>query len=362
MSHCPPRRSVIIAVLALVLFAAAALPLRPLLAAVTCTPLGTSTGNPLGLCRPATGETNWAAAINGNADAINTAFSGAGNQLVGLNAAGTAVEAKTLLAGAGIALTQSVGGITVAATGTTLSSVNAYQVRNLVGQNDAVTPNTKYGYSADAVVLRNPTDSTTVIRTNTGTLTNDTGLAGSAANGRDQAGAFVASTWLHFYFIWNGTTLATLSSTVAPPTGPTLPTGYTHWAYAGAVFYNATPLLVRTRMRGAWEYYIDGRQTALSAGAATVETAVSLTTFIPPNALALKIGTQSTASSLTATLRIISGADFMLLGQPNQTTPFNYGQSVELPNVSQQFFYLWSGASGTLTIDVHALKLPNGGE
>src|SRR3990167_9820168 len=36
--------------------------------------------------------------------------------------------------------------------------VGAYGVRNLVGQNNAVTPNTKFGYSADLVVLRKVSD------------------------------------------------------------------------------------------------------------------------------------------------------------------------------------------------------------
>src|SRR5882724_7227456 len=107
-------------------------------------------------------------------------------------------------------------------------SGGAYAVRGLVGQNQAAAPNTKYEISADAVVLRNPTTGQTITKTSTGTLTNDTGVAGVTANGRDQAGAFSASSWIHFYFIVkaDGTGLATLSSAVAPPTGPTLPATY----------------------------------------------------------------------------------------------------------------------------------------
>ena len=289
--------------------------------------------------------------IGGGAAAI-TALGVATNGQIPIGDGVTAPVLATLTAGTGITITNAAGSITITNTG------GAYELRGLVGQNDAVTPNTQYGYSADLVVLRNTSDGSIAVRTNTGTLTNDTGVAGSTANGRDQAGAFGASTWLHFYFIWNGTTLATLSSTVAPPTGPTLPAGYTHWAYTGAIYYNATPLLVRTRMRGSYMSY-EVQQVAISEGAAIVETAVSLTTLVPPNAHSV-VGAMFGGSAQVLRVRYVTGQDFFL----PKAGFLTLGQ-YHIPNLSQQIFYLWAADPGVgvrFDFNVQGYTVPNGGE
>jgi len=243
--------------------------------------------------------------------------------------------------------------------------IGSYGLRNLIGNNNAGTPNTKYDLSADLVVLRAPGGGLNV-QTNTGVLTNDTGLAGSAAGGRDQAGAFSSSTWLHFYFIWSGTTLSTLSSTVAPPTGPTLPTGYTHWAYAGAVFYNASPLLIKTRMRGSWMRY-EVQQVVLTSGAATTETTVAVTNSVPPNALEYQMLTQAEINLSTNSLKIryVSGADYYATVTTGSATAEVVFGTVIIPNLSQQFFYLFgtgpTGADG-LQAAIQGYRVPNGGE
>ena len=265
----------------------------------------------------------------------------------------------------------------------TSSALGGYTIRNLVGQNDATTPNTKFGYSADLVQLRNPTDGAIVVRVNTGTLTNDTGLAGSSADGRDQAAAFSASIYIHFYFIWNGTTLATLSSTVAPPTGPTLPTGYTHWAYAAPIRYNATPLLVKSRMRGVQVVY-EAFQSGVSAGTSTTEVSVDVSAVVPANALAFFLNTEnSLTTDATAgrtldtrlTIRYITGVDFHRnrAGVANTGIAGVFqaasGTTVLVPNIGQAFIYLYVDVAGAVTgitraaaIDVLGYVVPNGGE
>jgi len=254
--------------------------------------------------------------------------------------------------------------------------VGSYALRNLVGQNNSIAPNTSYDYSADLVELRNPTDASVVVRTNTGVLSNNILLA-FTVNGRDQAAAYSASTWIHFYFAWNGTTLGTLSSTTAPPTGPALPTGFTHWAYVGAVFNNATPLLVKTRMRGAWMEY-EGVQTVLAGGTATAETAIDLTTFIPPNALQVKTlvaqYTLTTSAggviSATVVFRYVSGSTYYAVrtirdGLGAATVQTDGDWVVIFPNLAQNLFYLWTVTTGTAqAISLYALgySVPNGGE
>src|SRR5437762_3846681 len=68
-------------------------------------------------------------------------------------------------------------------TPTVPTQVGSYQVRGLVGGNNAVTPNTKFDLAADLVQLRNPTSGAISVFTNTGTLTNDTGNDNTVANG-----------------------------------------------------------------------------------------------------------------------------------------------------------------------------------
>lgn len=251
--------------------------------------------------------------------------------------------------------------------GATLTS-GSYEVRGLVGANTAATPDTQYDLAANLVQLRNPSDGSTVVRTSTGTLTNNIATAGPAANGRDQAAAFGVSTWLHFYFIWNGSTLATVSSTTAPPTGPALPSGYTSWAYAGAVYNSAAPILVKTRLRGAQAFY-EVFQNALTTGNAVVETAISLATLVPSNCLSaqfqgrafVEVGTISTDTVL---FRYITGQNFMQLAPSGSAALHTDTVSFEMPVFGQQVFYLsvTTGVPMTVSLDVQGYTMPNGGE
>jgi hypothetical protein len=146
-----------------------------------------------------------------------------------------------------------------------------YLVRGAQGKNNTTTPNTQYDLDANKVQPFNPSDGSIVVRQNPSVLTNNILTAGPAAGGRDQAGAFSASSWIHFYWIWNGTTLSTISSLSAPTgaAGPTMPATYTHWAYAGAIRLDASNALISTYVLGSWVYYVSPTEV-LSAGAATV--------------------------------------------------------------------------------------------
>jgi hypothetical protein len=242
--------------------------------------------------------------------------------------------------------------------------------------NNSSTPNTQFDLDADAIVLRNSKNQTVTIWEPGAAITNDISTAGPAANGRDQAGAFSNSSWVHFYWIWNGTTLATISSATAPPTGPTLPSGYTHWAYAGAVYLGAGGALTNTYIRGAVAYYHSFR-SALSNGGATSETAISLAALVPPNAtnIHLFIWARITASvsgvgGSSLVLRLVSDGSTIALYSVDAIVA---GQSVTngggllIPNVSQQVYYLWQDyyvniSSRTATIYVAGYEVPNGGE
>lgn len=250
----------------------------------------------------------------------------------------------------------------------------SYGSQGLVGTNNSGTPTTQYDFSADAVTLIRPsagTGQTRVVLTNTGTITNDITVAGVTANGRDQAGAFSANSWVYFYWIWNGTTLATISSIVAPPTGPTLPTGYTHWGYLCALRVTTTgPDFFNSYLRGGWVWY-QGGQNVLSAGTATTETAVDISAKVPSNASQAALNANIVYRSATAdelnyvNIRLAASATaHALYTCHTQVTNINYRWDPNhiIPNVGQNFYYLWQSALGTrsVSIAVTGYSNPNG--
>ena len=245
------------------------------------------------------------------------------------------------------------------------AQINSFGSIGQVSTNNSGTPTTQWDMDADVIMLRDTAGSGLVnleTRFNPGAaLTNNTSTAGSTANGRDQAGAFSAGSWVHFYWIWNGTTLATLSSATAPPTGPTLPTGYTHWSYGGAVRFNGSSNLIPTRIVGNAAYY-HARQSALTGGTATTETAVSLTALVPPNALeSIVFMGNARSAGPDLTIRYITTLDFLFSGAI-VAIDVDSNMQFHIPNVSQQIFYLWSGApSNGIDIDIQGYVLPNGG-
>lgn len=252
------------------------------------------------------------------------------------------------------------------------------QFSRCVGQSskpNAATPLTKYDLFADVVVFYNSVGGTTVRRVAPGTITNDLGLAGVTANGRDQAGAFTADSFVYLYWIWNGSAVATISSLAAPPTGPALPTGYTHWCFATVVRWNASSNIVPswTKGRQVWYDIADGGVTRIiSGGAATSMTAAGAGNFIP--ALATYVKFTAIFSLTNASI-----ASFSLLVRP--TGALNAGQTVlaitipvaggsgtvaaqfELPNsANTQIDYKLSAAptSGGAFVDIVGYTIPNG--
>jgi hypothetical protein len=179
----------------------------------------------------------------------------------------------------------------------------------LVGLPNATTPLTKYDLAADAVTLRNVTDGSVVSRFVTGTLTNDLGLTGPAANGRDQSAAFTVSSWVYPYFIWNGTTLATLTS--ASATAPTLPSGYTHVVKAGALRWNASSNLIPTQIRNDYASIAPVNYRTVAVGT-NAEQSYDLSTYIPPAHAGAEILTIATAGNIQGDIRVAAGGQVAL--------------------------------------------------
>jgi len=238
------------------------------------------------------------------------------------------------------------------------------------GQDSFTATNTTLTLSANAVKVMSAAYDTVLIGSPTN-VTNNIGTAGPAANGRDQAAAFSSNNWIHFYWIWNGTTLASLSSLSA--TAPTLPSGYTHKCYAGAVRYR-TSALDYIFIRGSMVYYRERQPIAVAVGA-TTETTLSISTYVPPNATVFLVNsnlriatTAGGAGGMAFSIRHTSTYDYLLW---NCRCPvasgavFNATASL-IPNKSQRLYYLWTGSTTNISareadIDLLAYSIPNNG-
>ena len=248
------------------------------------------------------------------------------------------------------------------------SSVGSPRIDGFTAVNNTAAPTTKLDLAAGFVQLRNPTDGTVAVRTSTGTLTNDTAVVGPAANGRDQAGAFSASSDVHFYFIWNGVTLATLSSATAPPTGPTLPTVYTHWAYATGWRYSATSTLPVAYGRGAWVQYSTA-VTIIANGINTVRTGINFASACTANAqrihsnLYCLIG-NGVSQANNPLIELVTGSKFWGFDNATGTTnAYGISATVILPNVNQSAIYSFAsqpGAGAGLFFNIGGYSVPNG--
>lgn len=255
--------------------------------------------------------------------------------------------------------------------------LNIFCVRGLVGQNNIATPLTKMDFAADGVVLYQPSTGGTVSRQNTGNITNDVTVAGPVANGRDQAAAFGAANWIHFYFIWNGSTLATISSLTSVSVGPTMPPGYTHWAYIGAVFYNGSSQLLSVHAKGCYFAY-DNEQAALVSGTATTDTAIVVSSIIPPTTLTYSCnfrqsptGSAGGFASVNSVFSVISAsvlAQFPYQGYNGSVSSaqgLGFSASFgNIPNINQTLIYRNVNTTGTgsLVVTVTGYKMANGGE
>lgn len=103
-------------------------------------------------------------------------------------------------------------------------------------------------YTADLLVLHNTSGDTLSITSVD--ETNNVGTAGPIAGGRDQLAAFSASSWIHFFIIYNPVTGDISSLSSASPTAPTLPTGYTFFVRVGCAYFGVGSTLRRSYQMG----------------------------------------------------------------------------------------------------------------
>jgi hypothetical protein len=238
--------------------------------------------------------------------------------------------------------------------------------RNIAARTHASTPLSQITITADELVVKD-TDGNALLLSSVAV---HPAITASGANGLD-TGAEAATTWYYGWVIAKEDgTVAGLLSTSA--TAPTMPSGYTYKALVTAVYNGATDFLAY-RQAGS-KVYFNSHQTGLGNGSASVETAVSLTTLVPPIALtfytSLSIFLSSgggAGSQASVSFRAVSGAEsarviaFAAAGQSGFDSI-----ACEFPNVSQNLYYANSvagaGATGGTDILVRGFKLPGGGE
>ena len=145
----------------------------------------------------------------------------------------------------------------------------------------------------------------------------------------------------------------------------------------GCVVWNAVgPALRGVRVRGAWVTQ-DTKLAALSGGTAASFTAIDLSTFVPANALEVRLShdaqiTSNASGSVVGTLKfgnvtgVVSHQWNISYGNggTGNSVPNLYGEwQFTLPLTSQQIFYDWDVTAGTsqqTNVYAQAYKVPNG--
>lgn len=256
--------------------------------------------------------------------------------------------------------------------------IGLYGTVNLAVINNAGAPSTSVDITADLVQLRNPGNGQITVQPASSVITNNTSTAGPIANGRDQVTAFGPNSFIHFYYIWNGSTLATLSSLNPPSAGPSLPSGYTFWCYVGAYPFGGSSQLIAGRIRKSEFSYNSFITASTGTASANVQTVVSLNNLVPVNASLVRyivqvgIGITTSGSPSLSTFYLYTdisqfGNGFGLSSITSGYVPLISGQLV-LPNVSQNVYFVFTQetnagniASRNFTINCVGYTMANGG-
>lgn len=165
-----------------------------------------------------------------------------------------------------------------------ISGVASNLRMSAVGTNAVVT------ISADEICVKNSAGSQKVLQNVSIASLN---LAASGLNGLDTA-SLAANTWYACYVIWNPATNTVGSVASTSYTAPSLPAGYTHWAFVGSVRCGATNTRVLPFIRrGNKTFYVPTAGTdipsdfpvILNAGTSSSFVQLSLQSYIPPSAV-----------------------------------------------------------------------------
>lgn len=192
------------------------------------------------------------------------------------NPTGSSAAASEITLGAGLQFS----GTTIVAPATPIRGLSK-------NKRVQVATNTTITIACDGVIVSDGTDYFNVSVNNT-LSTN----AGIGLDQLDSATTIAAATWLYVYAIYNGTTVKTVASTSS--TSPDLTngafSGYTYWAYLGAVRTAAasTNLMGTVQTNDRTQYVLGLAQTSsvqtIAALTSATLVAESVSTLVPPTA------------------------------------------------------------------------------
>lgn len=179
-----------------------------------------------------------------------------------------------------------------AATG--VAAVANASVSGLSITNNAGTPSTKIDVTLTRSCLVSAVGAPAFIASGSFTIDLTTGTVTSAANGMDGE-ARPTSGWVYLYAISTGSGSAGLGTLTSPLSGPpTLPAGYSFYAYLGAMRCDGSQNLLRTKQLGRNAQYVITAATNTAAmptmtnGTAALWTAVAIAAFVPATASHIK--------------------------------------------------------------------------
>ncbi len=246
-------------------------------------------------------------------------------------------------------------------------------LRNVVGQNDTGTPDTVFSVTSDIVTVSDPVSGASKTLFAPGALSCDTSVAGPAAGGRDQAGAFTAGAALKLFYIYNPTTddlALTWSETGTLADGPALDTDYTLWGYLGTFLTDGSGDLFLQRIRNDHVSY-DDEQSVYTAGNHG-STARDLSPYVPVEALTILArthldigggvvgaGAVSLNISLDATNTFITSE--CTAGDSNQANDMAFEMPLVLVGGVPKVYTSTSGGIGSNnSLKVNGYTVPNG--
>lgn len=184
--------------------------------------------------------------------------------------------------------------------------------------NNAGTPNTNIDWSADQVVMINPTGNVPIYRAAVSGTINTTNA--NVINGIDTSRG--ASTWYNIYLMDNGSTTGAYASTTATGAFGTQPTGYVYWCRLGVMRTDGSTNFLRTLQLGSdTQYTVVGSTNTPNLPLIANGVAGTYTNVTPPTYVAASISTfappTATQMSIVAITNYNNGADSAVILAPN---------------------------------------------
>jgi hypothetical protein len=220
----------------------------------------------------------------------------------------------------------------------------------------AVGTNATVTFTADAICVKNASNEQIVLNN----VSESCNLLSSGIGGLD-TGAIAGNTWYAVYAIYNPTTLDVAAIAGVNFTAPTLPSGYTHYAFIEAVRTNsgATQLFPFTMDNGIVFYNPTAGTPlpndffiVLNAGTATTPTAVSLQGIVPPSAKEAVVGftVTGTVNTMGYLVRGAAGLASGILSQSinNGSATQRFQVSVPRPYSSGVHYFLTNPGTASI--------------